>query len=94
MNSRVSSLQVYRDEIYSYCPSKVQVYDLSGQQLRSWDHATTNCYSMLIVVSDKVVIPSDKDRSLYVYSLVGNLLKKIPCPISTGYKTMAANSDK
>ena len=95
----VSSLQVYNHEIFVFCAARkyhqVMVFDLSGKDLRSWSHmGNSNRYTMLRVVSDQVIVPSDELGSLCVYSLDGKLLKKIKCPVTKdSWKTMAICGD-
>ena len=96
--SRVSSLQVYKDRIYALCassPFQVIVSDLNGKELRTWIHnKPTNSYSMMRVVNDKVVIPCDSEGVVYVYNLMGEVQKKIVCPVTNGsWKTMAVCGD-
>ena len=95
----VSSLQVYNDEIYAHVAKllyhRVMVFDLSGNFLRCWSHTgNSHHYTMLRVVDDMVVIPCDERGSLYVYSLKGELIKEIKCPITANsWKSMAVFGD-
>ena len=57
----VTSVQVYRDEIYVWFAQKdlIHVFDMTGKLKRVWKHSClSKYYNKLRVVSDKVVVSS------------------------------------
>ena len=60
----------------------VNVFDLnSGRHVRSWNRTDTKKYfsSELVVVGNQVVIADIANKALCVYTLTGQLAKRIPC---------------
>ena len=96
----VSGVQVHHDEIFvlSMSPTKVLVYNMTGDLLRSWEHTSSDHgISKLCALSGKVVIPQGAafglafgSTSLSVYTIDGQLNKQIDCgfSISESWKAM------
>jgi len=92
----VLSVAVYKDRLYTLVydnPYTVTVHDLTGKLITNWTHTDHwNGYiSQLAVVSDQVVIPDRQNKRLTVYSLTGEVIKHIQCPLlSIGHVSMCA----
>jgi len=95
VGNRVLSVAVYKDRLYTLVygkPKLVAVHDLTGKLITSWTHTDdTNRCSKLAVVSDQVVIPDRQNNRLTVYSLTGEVIKHIQCPLlSCNWVSMCA----
>jgi len=91
----VQSVAVYKDRLYTLVsgnPYTVTVHNLTGNLITSWTHADDkNRYSKLGIVSDQVVIPDRGNKRLTVYSLTGEVIKHIQCPLlSPNWVSMCA----
>ena len=85
-----TGLFIYKDEIYvlvndvSYF--KMYVYNLQGKRKREWDtcmHCVNHGMIKFAVINDKIVIPHPQEDLLLIYSLTGESLKNIPCPLGS-----------
>ena len=96
----ISGVQVYGNRIYTlihdYDKNHVVVYDMNGEKITSWNHFShsTNL-NKLVVVADRVVVPSGKTQTLTVYTTEGRLVKEIDCRgmISDEQKGLAVCGD-
>jgi len=91
----VLSVAVYKDRLYTIGdghPYRVTVHDLTGKLITSWTHTDQwNAFNQLAFVSDQVVIPDRRNRRLTVYSLTGEIIKHIQCPLlSPNWVSMCA----
>jgi len=90
----VHSVAVYKDRLYTLVdgnPYRVTVHDLTGKLITTWNHTDHGYFSKLAVVSDQVVIPDRQSRRLTVYSLTGEVIKHIQCPLlSSNWVSMRA----
>ena len=80
--SPVFSITVYKDMIYLLDSFFiVKVYDSSGTKVRQWKHSPYHGYSgdMMTVVSDQVVITDPAYKRIAIYSLIGQILRHVPC---------------
>lgn len=82
----VESVAVYKEVIYllgSGFPSLVASFDLSGEPLNQWEHVDTTCHysNMLVVASDRVLIPDTRNLSIIAYSLTGEVMEHISCDL-------------
>ncbi|XP_067951281.1 uncharacterized protein [Watersipora subatra] len=83
----VQSVAMYKDRVYALLASRsiknddqVCVYDMLGQLQATWNHPVSsfNC-NALTIVSDQLILPDLFHQKLTVYSLLGKVIKNIPC---------------
>ena len=90
----VQALSVYNDRLYilvSGSPCTVHVYKTCGEFVTKWNHNDNTRYiSGLAVVSDQVVVPDRQNKQLVVYTLSGQLVKSISCPLSKHWVSLCA----
>jgi len=90
---------VYNDRVYTLVYGKpwvVNVHDLTGHLITSWTHTDDNVVfcNKLAVVDDRIVIPDRTNSRITIYSLTGEVIKHIPCPLlSASYVAMCAAGD-
>ena len=73
-------------------PYTINVYDLSGQLITQWDR-TDSCFSTrLSIVSNQIVVPDYENKQLTVYSLTGEVIKCISCPLISGDEDSQAST--
>jgi len=93
----VLSVAVYKDRLYTLVydnPHTVTVHDLTGKLITSWTHTDHGYFNKLAVVSDQVVIPDRRNKRLTVYSLTGEVIKRIQCSLlSPTWVSMCAVDD-
>ena len=87
-SSPVFSITVYKDMIYLLIREdffEVNVYDSSCTNVRQWMHSPFHDYAngysgdMMTVVSDQVVIADPAYKRIAIYSLIGQILRHVPC---------------
>jgi len=88
-----------RGNPYSEKQYHVKVYTLDGNQVTSWRHrGKSESPSQLMVIDGQVVIPDRGSKMITVYSLVGEVVKHIPCPLLNQYDDVicaaAATADR
>lgn len=89
----VDSVAVYKDKLYvlgskaetvAYSRA-VKVYCLINEEfIKSWPHSDSGDYlryNKMTFVSDQLVIPDRQNKKLIVYSLTGEIQKRIDCPL-------------
>jgi len=87
VSGTVFGLTAYKDQLYALvyaCEEdwKVEVYDLSGNQVTSWTHwDDVDCMNTLAIVDGQVVVPDRPSRRLTIYSLAGEVIKHVPCSL-------------
>jgi len=91
----VHGVAVYKDRLYTLeygIPYTVTVHDLTGKLITNWTHTNDESgLSKLAVISDQVVIPDRQNKILTVYSLTGEVIKHIQCPLlSRNWVSMCA----
>jgi len=93
----VECVAVYKDRLYTLAYGRnyrlVTVHDLTGKLITNWTHTDfkSGYFNKLAVVSDQVVIPDRRNKRLTVYSLTGEVIKHIQCPLlSPNYVSMCA----
>jgi len=90
----VRAVTVYKDKLYaltdSYLQSRkrctiwyqVRVYTLDGNEVTSWRHSDeSRSKNKLMIIDDQIVIPDKSNTRITVYSLVGEVVKHILCPL-------------
>ena len=81
-------ISVYEERIYVLTsdggPYSVNVYDLLGQLITKWKEPYSAWDIRLAIVSNQIVVPDYKNKTLTVYSLSGKVIKHITCPQLSG----------
>lgn len=81
------SIVAYKDRLYVLIcctPLHVNVYDMTGKQVAHWQHSRFKYISTMLTVMDNEVIIADPPNSrVVVYSLTGEMLRHVPCPLLT-----------
>jgi len=97
----VPGVAVHRNKLYAlqYTSSTnwvVHVYDLTGKQVTSWSHHNSSEYiNNLAIVDGQVVVPDRGNKRLTIYSLTGEVIKHVSCPLhSSNYSTAICAADK
>jgi len=106
----VRAVAVYKDKLYAITDSSVQsswrgkrtiiqyqvkVYTLDGTQVTSWRHSDeSESQNQLTAIDDQVVIPDRGNTRITVYSLVGEVVKHIPCPLLNQYDAAICAADR
>ena len=81
------SIVVHHNKLYTLSHTisayTISTYDLSNTQLISWTHNDSSFrgHSQLTIADDKIIIPNKQTQQLTVYSLVGEVIKHIDCPL-------------
>ena len=100
-NSPVN-IRAHKDRLFVLIygqPYKIMVYDLHGQQMKSWDHTDGNGSwrgNKLWIVGNEIFAADVSNQRIYVYTLEGKTEREIPCPLmknSTWVSTCAAGRD-
>ena len=83
-----SGISIHEDRIYVLVSGSgsytINVYDLSGQLITQWNR-TDSCYhTRPAIVSNQIVVPDNTNKKLIVYSLRGEVVKRITCPELSG----------
>jgi len=87
LTSFVSGVTVHRNKLYaleliSNTNWVVHVYDVTGKQVTSWSHHDSSEYiNKLAIVDDQVVVPDRHSKRLTIYSLTGEVIKHVSCPL-------------
>ncbi|XP_067944903.1 uncharacterized protein [Watersipora subatra] len=86
----VESISIHENRLYLLARSKpltVSVYDLSGQVNTTWQHPYHDYYcSMLTVAAGKVVVADPPNKRLTIYSLTGETLRNVSCPLLSNHR--------
>ncbi|XP_067944864.1 uncharacterized protein [Watersipora subatra] len=81
----VESISLHENRLYVLShssPRTVSVNDLSGQVITTWQHPYHGSWcSMLTVAAGNVVVADPPNKILTIYSLTGNTLRNISCPL-------------
>ncbi|XP_067946866.1 uncharacterized protein [Watersipora subatra] len=79
----VESISFHENKLYILShsePRTVNVYDLSGQLITTWQHPFHEWFSsMLTVTAGDVVIADPHNKRLIIYSLTGTTLHNVNC---------------
>jgi len=98
--SSVDGIVVYKDLLYavqyiSKTNWMVHVYDLTGKQVTSWSHHDSSEYlNKLVIVDDQVVVSDRHSKRLTIYSLTGEVVKHVPCPLLGDSRTAICAADR
>ena len=96
----VGSVRVYKDRVYSLVPGNphiVDVRDLMGNFITCWYHEDSYRYhaNQLVIIDDQVIIPNRQTKQLTFYSLTGEVIKQLPCPLfGNQYVAMCAANNQ
>ena len=100
MAGAVYGMAIDRGQLYTVSGGEnlqtVNVFDLNnGKHVRSWNHTDTKKYlsSKLVVVGNQVVIADKANKVLCVYTLTGQLIKKIPSQQMRGSTVCMSTAD-
>ena len=81
----VESIVAQNDRLYTLSfsnPLEVNLYDMSGEHLTSWQHPRHQCLSnMMTIVADEIVIVDSTKRQVTAYSLNGSLQRHMACSL-------------
>ena len=64
-------------------PYQVMVYDLNGNQVKSWNHSDRNgwwCGNKLCIINNQIIAADITNQRITVYSLDEKTERQIPCP--------------
>jgi len=84
--SHVLSISVYNDRIYTLSSdSTVRVHDLKGRFVISWTHVDNKLLwiNQLVIINNQIAIPDRLNKTLVFYSLNGEVVNTLPCPLLT-----------
>jgi len=84
--SNVMSVSVHNDRIYTLSAGlPVRVHDLEGQTITSWTHTDNKkkWLNQLAVINNQIAIPDRLNKTLVFYSLNGEVVNILPCPLLT-----------
>jgi len=100
LTNSVAGITVHKNKLYALqCISstnwKVHVYDLTGKQVTSWSHHDSSEYvNNLAIVDDQVVVPDRGNKRLTIYSLTGEVIKHVSCPLLSNSHTAICAADR
>ncbi|XP_067940339.1 uncharacterized protein [Watersipora subatra] len=80
----VNSVTCYKERIYTLSgtsPFTVGVYSISGELITRWKHPYHGSLSDMVIIEDKVLITDPSNTRITTYSLDGQVLHHIPCPL-------------
>jgi len=83
--SSVWSISVHNDRIYTLSTgSTVRVHDLEGRSITSWTHTDNSMWiNQLVIITNRIAIPDRLTKTLVFYSLNGEVVNTLPCPLLT-----------
>jgi len=85
----VMSISVHNDRIYTLSSdSTVRVHDLEGRSITSWTHTDKLSWlfqwmNQLVMINKQIAIPDRQNKTLVFYSLNGEVVNTLPCPLLT-----------
>jgi len=81
----VCSISVHNDQIYTLSAGfTVRVHDLEGTSITSWTHTDkSKCINQLAIINNQIAIPGKLNKTLVFYSLNGEVVNTLPCPLLT-----------
>jgi len=82
--------KLYAVQLISNTNWAVHVYDLTGKQVTSWSHHdSSGRVNKLAIVDNQVVVPDRHSKRLKIYSLTGEVVKHVSCPLLDSYSHTA-----
>ena len=86
--SQAEGIVAYEDRLYTLMcglPYTMYNYDLTGQQLRSWNHedSSGDVGRFLAVINNKLVIADKTNKRFTIYTLTGERVRNVPCVLIT-----------
>jgi len=100
LTNYVNGVTVHRNKLYALrCISstnwEVHVYDLTGKQVTSWSHHdNSSSMNKLAIVDDQIVVPDRHSKRLTIYSLTGEVIKHVSCPLLSDSNTAICAADR
>jgi len=100
VTNSVTGVTVHKNKLYAlqYISStnwEVHVYDLTGKQVTSWSHHDNSEYAnKLVIVDDQIVVPDRHSKRLTIYSLTGEVIKHVSCPLLSNTGTAICAADR
>jgi len=81
----VWSISAHNDRIYTLSSnSTARVHDLKGRFINSWTHADNTSYiNQLAITNNQIAIPDRLNKTLVFYSLNGEVVNSLSCPLLT-----------
>jgi len=92
----VMSISVHNDRIYTLSyDSTVRVHDLEGKPITSWTHTDKSMWiNQLVIINNQIAIPDRLNKTLVFYSLNGEVVNTLPCPLLTETPVHLCAADK
>jgi len=95
------SISVHNDRIYTlFTDLTVRVHDLEGKSITSWTHTDESRWfvpwmNQLVMINNQIAIPDRQNKTLVFYSLNGEVVNTLPCPLLTdaGVRLSAADNN-
>ncbi|XP_067939619.1 uncharacterized protein [Watersipora subatra] len=85
-SGQVESVTCYKNKLYTLShssPLTVSVYSMEGELITSWEHPYHIYFSdMLVIINDKVLLSDPPNSRITTYSLDGQVLHHMPCPLT------------
>jgi len=78
----VEDILVHDDKIYAQSNSTVRVHNLTGQLIDSWSLPRNRFYGIAIT-GNRMIVSDGDSQSLVLYSLNGEVVNTLPCPLLT-----------
>jgi len=100
ITNNVNGVTVHKNKLYAvrYITNtnwEVHVYDLTGKQVTSWSHHDDSSgVNNLAIVDEQVVVPDRHSKRLTIYSLTGEVIKHISCPLLNCSDTPICAADR
>jgi len=84
-DSDVMSISVHNDRIYTLSSdSTVRVHNLEGKSITSWHHTDKSKWiNQLVIITNQIAIPHRLNKTIVIYSLTGEVVNTLPCPLLT-----------
>jgi len=82
----VWTISVHNDRIYTLSSDlTVKVHDLEGKFITSWTHTDNKSkyINQLAIINNQIAIPDKLNETLVFYSLNGEVVNTLPCPLIT-----------
>jgi len=89
------SISVHNDRIYTLSSSSiVRVYNFEGKSITSWTHKSkSNWINQLVITNDQIAIPDRLKKTLVFYSLNGEVVNTLACPLLTDASVYLSAAD-
>ena len=96
LSGNIEAFNIYKGRIYTleeiHGRDFLRVYDMSGERKIEKDFSFPNndsIFKTLAIQNDQIILPAKKSGQLCIYSLDGDLVRSIPCPLLKSHRTNA-----